>query len=93
MKTQHTNAERPWHVHIEGEKVGVLTHSNVDHLATFYGFHKEANAHLFASAPALLAALNNLQANPNDPRAHRQALDAIALVQPNQTKPNNNNNK
>jgi hypothetical protein len=27
--------------------------------------------------PMLLAALNNLQANPNDPRAHRQALDAI----------------
>lgn len=31
-----------------------------------------------AAAPELLAALNRLQANPNDPRAHRQALDAIA---------------
>lgn len=35
------------------------------------------NARLMAVAPELLAALNHLQANPNDPRAHRQALDAI----------------
>ena len=33
---------------------------------------------LIASAPDLLAALRELQANPNDPRAHRTALDAIA---------------
>lgn len=38
----------------------------------------QANAWLIAAAPDLLAALNALQANPNDPRAHRQALDAIA---------------
>lgn len=36
-----------------------------------------ANARLIAAAPELLAALNRIQANPNDPRAHRQALDAI----------------
>lgn len=35
------------------------------------------DARLIAAAPELLAALNRLQANPNDPRAHRQALDAI----------------
>lgn len=37
----------------------------------------ETNARLLAAAPALLAALDNLQANPNDPRAHRQAFDAM----------------
>lgn len=37
-----------------------------------------ANARLIAAAPELLAALQELQANPNDPRAHRGALDAIA---------------
>lgn len=36
------------------------------------------DAHLIAAAPRLLAALRSLQANPNDPRAHRGALDAIA---------------
>ncbi|KVQ12028.1 hypothetical protein WJ99_13875 [Burkholderia ubonensis] len=30
-----------------------------------------------ARAAALLIALRELQANPNDPRAHRAALDAI----------------
>lgn len=30
------------------------------------------------SAPSLIDALRTLQANPNDPRAHRVALDAIA---------------
>ena len=29
---------------------------------------------------AVLAALNTLQASPNDPRAHRAALDAIKLA-------------
>lgn len=29
----------------------------------------------------LLAALRGLQANPNDPRAHRAALDAMNLVE------------
>ena len=36
-----------------------------------------ANARLIAAAPELLAALNYLQSMPNDPRAHRAALDAI----------------
>lgn len=33
-----------------------------------------------AAGPVLLAALRELQANPNDPRAHRQALDAIKFA-------------
>jgi hypothetical protein len=40
----------------------------------------EAYTKLFAAAPALLKALRELQANPNDPRAHRIALDAINLA-------------
>jgi len=45
-------------------------------------FGKESvdNAILMAAAPILLKALQHLQANPNDPRMHRQALDAINLV-------------
>lgn len=39
-----------------------------------------ANVAIITAAPVLFAALNNLQANPNDPRAHRQALDAIKLA-------------
>lgn len=39
-----------------------------------------ANARLILSAPALLAALDYLQSSPNDPRAHRAALDALALA-------------
>lgn len=35
------------------------------------------DARLISAAPELLAALNGLQANPNDPYAHRKALDAI----------------
>lgn len=38
------------------------------------------NAPLIAAAPALHFALMHLQANPNDPRAHRLALDALALI-------------
>lgn len=36
---------------------------------------------LTGAAPDLLAALNRLQSMPNDPRAHRQALDAIAKAE------------
>ena len=36
-----------------------------------------SNARLIAAAPELLSALRELQANPNDPRAHRSALDAM----------------
>lgn len=35
---------------------------------------------LMAAAPALHFALATLQANPNDPRSHRIALDALALL-------------
>jgi hypothetical protein len=42
----------------------------------------DADADLIAAAPALHFALWMLQANPNDPRAHRIALDALALVKP-----------
>jgi hypothetical protein len=38
------------------------------------------NVMMMAAAPILLKALQHLQANPNDPRMHRQALDAINLV-------------
>jgi hypothetical protein len=46
-------------------------------LVTMSTATSEANARLIAAAPDLLDALNRLQASPNDPRAHRQALDAI----------------
>lgn len=36
-----------------------------------------AVAHLMIAAPDLLAALDNLQSRPNDPAAHRMALDAM----------------
>lgn len=38
----------------------------------------DAHQQLIADAPELLQALRELQANPNDMRAHRRALDAIA---------------
>lgn len=38
----------------------------------------QANIRLIVAAPELLAALDRLQSMPNDPRAHRQALDALA---------------
>ena len=50
----------PWRTHKEGEKVGVLTHDNVDHVATCYGFRKDANARLMASAPDFLAILQQI---------------------------------
>jgi hypothetical protein len=40
----------------------------------------EKDARLIAAAPDLLAALREIQANPNDPRAHRTALDVLAKV-------------
>lgn len=40
------------------------------------------NAHLLVAAPALRSALDRLQANPNDPAAHRQAIDALLLCEP-----------
>ena len=45
-----------------------------------FGSESVANARMMAAAPMLLKALQHLQANPNDPRMHRQALDAINLV-------------
>jgi len=41
---------------------------------------QHANAKLIAAAPALFKALDQLQSTPNDPRAHRAALDAIKLA-------------
>ncbi len=35
---------------------------------------------VMAAAPVLLDALARLQANPNDPRAHRAALDAMRIA-------------
>ena len=37
---------------------------------------------LIAAAPNLFRALNELQANPNDPRAHRVALDTLKKASP-----------
>lgn len=37
-------------------------------------------ARLFAAAPDLFHALNSLQANPNDPRAHRLAMNALKVA-------------
>lgn len=45
-----------------------------------FGIEHLRATRLANSAPAMLKALNNLQANPNDPRAHREALDAINLA-------------
>ena len=93
MKTQHTPG--PWAVQYMtetfrivgsgddiggGHQVAVLYH-DPDHRVAERNPNARADALLIAAAPELLAALNNLQANPNDPRAHRQAFDAIALVQ------------
>ncbi len=100
MKTQHTPG--PWTVTECCDSTFSVTAVQLqwpdrpdirDTVAICPSPRVRADALLIAAAPELLAALNNLQANPNDPRAHRQALDAIALVQPNQTKPNHNNNK
>lgn len=48
-------------------------HGDIDYDSRIVG----ANARLIAAAPRLLAALDNLQANPSDPRAHREAIDAM----------------
>lgn len=45
-----------------------------------FGIEHLRATRLANAAPAMLKALNNLQANPNDPRAHREALDAINLA-------------
>lgn len=37
----------------------------------------EGTIRLVEAAPDLLAALDNLQSRPNDPAAHRMALDAL----------------
>lgn len=44
---------------------------------------EEANARLAAAAPDLFTALDNLQSRPNDPAAHRMALDALAKARGN----------
>jgi hypothetical protein len=49
-------------------------------VANPYGVQPEVarkNAVLMASAPLLLAALDRLQANPNDPRCHGEAIAAM----------------
>lgn len=42
--------------------------------------HDASNANLLAASSSMLIALRDLQASPNDPRAHRAALDAIKLA-------------
>jgi hypothetical protein len=84
---QHTPG--PWAHHTNGAHTYSVT-ANDCHGAKCYittinkfgdgegGDHAPANAQLIAAAPCLLQALREIQANPNDPRAHRTALDAIA---------------
>jgi hypothetical protein len=54
--------------------------AEIGHIDRSSAVHAKSLAALFAAAPALLMALNRLQANPNDPCAHREALDAINLA-------------
>ena len=42
------------------------------------------DARLIAAAPDLLAALERIQASPNDPAAHRMALDALKKAKGNE---------
>lgn len=55
-------------------------HDDIENPYTVPADEAEANWHLMASAPLLLEALDYLQANPNDPRAHRMAFDAMKLA-------------
>ena len=61
----------PWRVHTEGDKVGILTGSNTEHLATCYGFRKASNARLVAAAPDLLAALNEMLESSERPHGQQ----------------------
>lgn len=89
MTAKHTPG--PWFVsyeHCGGTAIAIDDRPGMDgerdyDLATVeHGDPEElkANGALIAAAPTLLAALQTLQANPNDPRAHRAALDAIKLA-------------
>lgn len=49
-----------FHVHEENGKIGILSASNVEHIATCHGFRKKGNAHLLAAAPELLDALKRM---------------------------------
>lgn len=59
--------------------VDIASEDAPDGFATVWSFGVK-QAQLLASAPKLLHALRELQANPNDPRAHRTALDAMATA-------------
>jgi hypothetical protein len=85
--TTHTPGN--WKVHTEGEKTGILTENNVEHLATCYGFRKEGNARLMAAAPELLEALKDaefllrkagLMAGPMRDSFNRSASDAREAI-------------
>ena len=74
--------KRGWHV--ASHKNLFVNHENGNTLCGMVGWIKntpisemQAAARLIAEAPRLLLALQVLQANPNDPAAHRMALDAI----------------
>lgn len=74
VTTERTRTHQAFTIQSEsGVKIAdtVEDHRDVDGLA---------NARKIAAAPALHFALATLQANPNDPRAHRIALDALALL-------------
>lgn len=61
--------------HFQGQIYDETTGATV---AISYNDETGTHARLMAAAPDLLAALDRLQSMPNDPRAHRQAFDAIA---------------
>jgi hypothetical protein len=73
MKAEHTPGT--WYVHEGLDYIAVVRGNECIDNGIFVDNIGDAN--LIAAAPELYDALNNLQANPNDPRAHRAALDAL----------------
>jgi hypothetical protein len=81
MNTENIPSPNSWRMTQHIAPSGKIAHIKVESKdrVIFDGFAgDEPHATLAAAAPDLFWALNNLQANPNDPRAHRQALDAMA---------------
>jgi hypothetical protein len=84
MTTLHTSGPLTWRYQGEANEYYLMNGkhwvANIKQNGEMLLARQEANMRLWSAAPELLAALRKLQANPNDPRAHRVALDAIALA-------------